>query len=81
MTPEQLAALDEPTFERLAAGTALPRARFDGLRRNAILALGPARARRARALLERLAADASPAVSEAARWVLGRVDGEGDPAD
>jgi len=47
-------------FERLSAGTALARAKFDGLRRNAIFALGPARARRARALLERLTRTPAP---------------------
>jgi epoxyqueuosine reductase len=73
MTAEQIAALDQPTFERLAAGTALPRVGFDGVRRNAVLALGPARAQRARPLLERLAADPSPLVSEAARWVLAQL--------
>jgi epoxyqueuosine reductase len=73
MAPEELAALDQATFDKLAAGSALPRARFDGLRRNAVLAMGTARARRARPLLERLAADPSPLVSEAAQWVLARL--------
>ena len=45
MTEEEIAALSREDFERLAAGTALVRAQYDGLRRNAILALGPARAR------------------------------------
>jgi epoxyqueuosine reductase len=70
MPPEQVAALSREEFERLSAGTALARAKYDGLRRNAIFALRPARARRTRALLERLAQDPSPLVSEAARWVL-----------
>jgi epoxyqueuosine reductase len=74
MSAEQIAALDQASFERLAAGTALPRAGWDGLRRNAIFALGTARARRARPLLERLAADPSPLVSEAARWMLARLE-------
>jgi epoxyqueuosine reductase len=70
MSEEEIAALSREEFARLSAGTALARARYDGLRRNAILALGPARARRARSLLQTLARDTSPTVSEAARWAL-----------
>ena len=70
MREEEVAALSREDFDRLSAGTALARAKYDGLRRNAILALGPARARKARALLERLAQDPSPIVRDAARWAL-----------
>jgi epoxyqueuosine reductase len=73
MPPEAVAALPPEEIRRRAAGSALARVGPDGLRRNALLALGPARARRLRPLLERLAADPSPLVSEAARWVLFRV--------
>jgi epoxyqueuosine reductase len=73
MAAEEIAALDEEEFTRLAAGTALARAQYDGLRRNAILALGTTGARRARPLLERLCRDPSPLVSDAARWMLGRL--------
>jgi epoxyqueuosine reductase len=72
MSLEQIAALSEEDFRRLAPGMALVRAQYDGLRRNAILALGAARARKALALLERLGHDPSPQVSEAARWTLAR---------
>jgi epoxyqueuosine reductase QueG len=50
----------------------MARAGYDGLRRNAALALGSDRRPGARAALEQLAGDASPMVSEAARWVLGK---------
>jgi epoxyqueuosine reductase len=70
MREEEIAALSREAFDRLSAGMALARARYDGLRRNAILALGPARARQARPLLERLALDDSPIVRDAARWAL-----------
>jgi epoxyqueuosine reductase len=70
MPAEEVAALSREAFDRLSAGSGLARAKYDGLRRNAIFALGPARARRARALLERLAQDPSPIVSDAARWAL-----------
>lgn len=74
MTAEQIAALDEEAFARLSPGMSLARSRFEGLRRNAIFALGAAERRRCRPLLERLATDPSPAVSEAARWALAQID-------
>jgi epoxyqueuosine reductase len=70
MREEEIAALSPEEFERLSAGSALARAKYDGLRRNAILSLGPARAHKARALLERLCQDPSPIVRDAARWAL-----------
>jgi epoxyqueuosine reductase len=70
MREEEIAALSREAFDRLSAGMALARAKYDGLRRNAILALSPARARQVRPLLERLAQDDSPIVRDAARWVL-----------
>jgi epoxyqueuosine reductase len=73
MSPQQLAGLSAEEFQRLAAGSALARAQYDGIRRNAVLALGAARDVRARALLERLASDASAVVSEAATWALGEI--------
>ena len=73
MSPLQLAGLSADEFQRLAAGSALARARYDGIRRNAILALGAAREAGARALLQRLACDASPVVSEAATWALAQM--------
>jgi epoxyqueuosine reductase len=75
MPPEAVAALTEAEYQRLSAGMALARAHYDGLRRNAIFALGRAGARRQRPLLERLAADPSPLVSEAARWALAGAEG------
>jgi epoxyqueuosine reductase len=68
-----MAALSRDEYEMLVPGTALARAGFDGLRRNAAYALGAARDVGARALLEQLCSDASPAVSEAARWALTRL--------
>jgi epoxyqueuosine reductase len=74
MADEEIAALTRADFDRLAAGMSLVRAQYDGLRRNAILALSPARARRARPLLQRLCDDESPVVQAAARWVLCEAD-------
>jgi epoxyqueuosine reductase len=65
-----LAGLSPDSYRALVPGTALARAGYDGLRRNAAYALGAARDRGARRLLENLAGDPSPVVSEAARWAL-----------
>jgi epoxyqueuosine reductase len=73
MSAEQIAALSQEDFDRLSSGMALARAQYDGLRRNAVLALGAGRRPAARPLLERLSRDASPLVREAARWSLGRL--------
>ena len=70
MSATEIAALSRDELARLAAGTPMARAGYDGLRRNAALALGPDRRSEARAALEQLSRDASPLVSEAARWAL-----------
>lgn len=75
MSAEEIAALSPDEFARLSAGMALARAGYDGLRRNAVLALGAARRASARPLLARLAEDPSALVREAARWALGRLPG------
>jgi epoxyqueuosine reductase len=74
LPPAELAALEPAALERLAAGMALARAHPDGLRRNALYAIGAARDRQARPVVERLAEDASPVVRDAAAWALGRLD-------
>lgn len=70
MAEEEMLALSRAQYEPLAAGMALARVQYDGLRRNAVLALGPARVRRAEALITRLCFDDSPVVRAAARWAL-----------
>ncbi len=69
----ELAALTAEAYERLIPGTALARARYDGLRRNAVYALGAARDAGARELLERLSTDASELVRSAAQWALAQL--------
>lgn len=71
----EIAALEPEDYRRLVPGTALARAKYDGLRRNAAYALGAARDARARPVLERLAANAPPLVREAAAWALSRLRG------
>jgi epoxyqueuosine reductase len=74
LTALALAGLSRAQWEALAAGTALVRAGYDGLRRNACYALGAAGELDARPLLEALAGDAAEEVREAARWALERLD-------
>lgn len=69
----ELAAMDRTQYEAWTKGTALVRAGFDGLRRNAAYALGAARDEGARPVLERLVADEAPLVREAAQWALRRL--------
>ncbi|WP_095976890.1 tRNA epoxyqueuosine(34) reductase QueG [Melittangium boletus] len=66
----ELAALTPEDYDRLVPGTALARAKYDGLRRNAVYALGAAKKAEARSLLERLREDPSEPVRRAALWAL-----------
>jgi epoxyqueuosine reductase len=69
----ELAALGPEEFTRLTAGTPLARAGYDGVRRNAAYALGAAKEAGAKEVLQRLAADASEVVRDAAEWALARI--------
>ncbi|HZL18166.1 MAG TPA: tRNA epoxyqueuosine(34) reductase QueG [Polyangia bacterium] len=73
LSPAEVAALTPEDFERLASGMALARVRYDGLRRNALYAIGAARDRGARAVVERLLDDPAPVIKEAATWAKGRL--------
>jgi epoxyqueuosine reductase len=83
LAPAEIAALAPADFERLAAGMALARAQYDGLRRNALYAIGSAPSaadRAARAVVERLVDDPAAVVGDAARWARARLapdDGDG----
>jgi epoxyqueuosine reductase len=70
----ELAALTREQYQEMIPGTALARAKYDGLRRNAVYALGAARDGGAAPLLRRLASDSSELVSSAARWALERLN-------
>lgn len=76
LTPAELAALGPGEFEALSAGSSIARAQHDGLRRNALYAIGAARDGAARAVVERLAEDPSPVVREAAAWAKERLPDE-----
>jgi len=70
MSAAQIATLSRDDYARLAAGTPVARASYDGLRRNAALALGSDQRPAARTALEQLGRDANPMVSEAAQWAI-----------
>jgi epoxyqueuosine reductase len=74
LQPAEVAALAPDAFDRLSSGMALARAQYDGLRRNALYAIGVARDHRHRALATQLASDAAESVRDAARWALRRLD-------
>ena len=71
----ELAALTPERYAQLIPGTALARAGYDVLRRNATYALGATRRSEARPLLLTLCEDPSEPVRHAARWALRHLDG------
>jgi epoxyqueuosine reductase len=77
---EWLAGMSEKEFREAFRGSAIKRAKWKGLVRNACIALGNTRLAqdapergRIRVLLQRLAGSAEPAIAESARWALGRI--------
>lgn len=72
LTLAQLAALEEAAFEESTRGTAVARARWAGLRRNALVALGAGRDP-ALTGLRGLAGDPDPTVREAALWAIAQI--------
>jgi epoxyqueuosine reductase len=77
---EWLAALSQEEFSRIFRGSAMKRAKWRGLVRNACVALGnsdtPRDSRshaRIAALLERLGASPDEIIAEHAQWALGRI--------
>jgi epoxyqueuosine reductase len=69
----QIAALTPERYRELVPGTAVARAKYDGLRRNAIYALGAAGTSTSLPVLEKLCADPSELVRGAARWAVDRI--------
>jgi len=79
---EWLASLPEEEYRETFRGSAMKRAKYQGLVRNACVALGnaaphlsPTARPRVRALLERLVASADPVIAEHAGWALTRLAG------
>ena len=69
----EIAALPPDEFGRLSAGMAIARARYDGMRRNALYAIGTARDRAARDAVTQLVDDPDASVRDAAAWALERL--------
>ena len=69
----EVAALAPEEFERLAAGMAVARARYHGMRRNALYAIGRSGDGAARGVVERLVDDGDASVRDAAVWALQRL--------
>jgi epoxyqueuosine reductase len=73
LSPAEIAGLGRQDFERLSAGMALARAQYDGLRRNALYAIGTARDPGGRAVVDQLLDDPAPVIKEAAAWAKERL--------
>jgi epoxyqueuosine reductase len=73
---DQLQEVDETGFRALFRGSAVRRARRDGLLRNVCVALGNCGSPDAGTTLARALGDPSPLVRGHAAWALGRVGGE-----
>jgi len=69
---EWIAQMSADDFRREFRGSAIQRAKYSGLRRNAVVAMGNSGEARFRPVLEKLAADEDAVVAEHARWALGR---------
>jgi len=83
---EWLASLSQEEFSAVFRGSAVKRAKWRGMVRNACVALGnsaigDAAYPRIRGLLDRLAASDDPVVSSHARWALGRIPIRATPAE
>jgi epoxyqueuosine reductase len=70
LDPLEILAMDEATFRRRFSGTALMRARWDGLRRNACIVLGNRGRREALPALERALDDPDPVIRSHAAWAI-----------
>lgn len=85
-TLEWLAGLSEAEFRKVFRGSAMKRAKWTGLVRNACIALGNARVQQGTAayqrvvqLLERLLTSEFSVISESARWALSRIQHMHEP--
>ncbi len=73
LDPLEILGMDEATFRATYSGTALMRARWDGMRRNACITLGNRGDRSALPALERARADMDPLVRSHASWAIERI--------
>jgi epoxyqueuosine reductase len=73
-TLEWLAGMDEAEFGRWFFGSPVKRAKFSGLRRNLAIAMGNSGLNRFLPGLREWSQEDDPAVAEAARWAIGRLE-------
>ncbi len=71
---EEILGLDEATFRSRFSGTALMRARWDGMRRNACIVLGNKADPAALPALRSVLNDPDPMVREHAVWAIARIE-------
>ena len=75
LDPREILGLDEAEFRRRFSGTALMRAKWEGMRRNACVVLGNRRDRAALAALAEVhAADPDPVIRSHAAWAIERAE-------
>ena len=72
----RLAEMDEETYRRTFRGSPVKRAKYQGLRRNAAIAMGNSGNKAFAADLGKLAADPDPVVAEHAVWALKKLSQE-----
>ncbi|HEX4826505.1 MAG TPA: tRNA epoxyqueuosine(34) reductase QueG [Candidatus Polarisedimenticolaceae bacterium] len=77
LDPEEILAMDEATFRKRYSGTPLMRAKWEGMRRNACIALGNRKDFEALPGLRRAIEDDDPVVREHAQWAIERIEGKG----
>jgi epoxyqueuosine reductase len=65
--------MSEQEFRAWFRGSPITRARFSGMRRNAVVAMGNSGESRFLPLLEKLAGDTDPVLAEHARWAIRRI--------
>ncbi len=73
LDPVEVLGLDEASFRKRFSGTAIMRARRDGMRRNACIVLGNRRDARAVPALAAALSDPDPTVRGQAAWALGQI--------
>jgi epoxyqueuosine reductase len=73
---QRLAGMDEESYRRTFRGSPVKRAKYQGLRRNAAIAMGNSGNKDFAADLQKLAADPHPVVAEHAAWALKKLCGE-----
>ena len=69
-----LAEISEEDFREAFRGSPVKRAKRNGMRRNALVAIGNSGDSALRPVAERAASDPDPSVAEAAEWAQARLD-------